>query len=64
MQAVSSQDQNNIDFTVIEFNLSLSFEERIENHEAARNLMLDLRDAGKRFYETQSEAPSRETPSV
>lgn len=46
------------DMSVIDYNLSLSIEARIENHEAARELMLDLREAGQKYYETKSQISS------
>ena len=54
----SEPTKPNFDISVIEYNLSLTPEERIENHEAARELMLDLREAGKKHYEAQSQSPT------
>lgn len=43
-----------IDISLIEHALSLSYEARVDAHESARNLMEDLRQAGREFYERRS----------
>lgn len=61
MEEEIPQKQDNLvlfDVSVIQYNLSLSIEDRIENHEAARELMHDLREAGQKYYEAQSQSPS------
>ncbi len=47
------------DVTLLEFNLALTPEQRIDAHEMARELMLDLRHAGQEFYKKQDEAQSQ-----
>jgi len=53
---ILKNDSDPFDISILEFNLSLTPEERIENHEAARELMQDLREAGQRHYEAQSQS--------
>lgn len=48
-----------LDLTLIEFNLALTPEQRIDAHEKARELMQDLRNAGQEFYKKQDEAQSQ-----
>lgn len=55
---VSSPESGLIDESLIEHTLSLSFEERIEAHEAARQLVKDLQKAGNEHYARQSKGPS------
>jgi hypothetical protein len=43
--------------SALESNLKLSVEERIEAHENARQLMIDLREAGREWY-GKSQIPS------
>ncbi len=47
MEHSKTGSQQDVDLSVIEFNLSLTLEQRLENHEAALALMLDLQDVGK-----------------
>ena len=43
-----------IDISLVEHCLSLSYEERLEAHEAARQLVKDLQKAGQDYYARQS----------
>ena len=47
-----------IDISLVEHCLNLSHEERIEAHEAARQLVKDLQKAGQDYYARQSETPA------
>jgi hypothetical protein len=40
-----------VDISLLLLNLSLSYEQRIERHEDARELLEELRTAGARLYE-------------
>jgi len=51
-----------IDTSLMEHMLSLSHEERIEAHEAARQLVNDLHQAGREYYARQSKNSSSKTP--
>ena len=44
---------SNIDVSLIEHALQLTYEERLEAHEAARQLVRDLQEAGQKYYERQ-----------
>lgn len=57
---MKKQDQNppNIDVSLVEHALKLTYEERLEAHEATRQLMKDLQEAGQEFYERQSQSAS------
>jgi hypothetical protein len=46
-----------LDSSILELNLQLSFEERIDAHENARQLMVDLSEAGRKWY-GKSQIPS------
>ena len=48
-------ENSQIDVSLIDASLSLSYEDRIDAHESARVLMEDLREAGKKLYATGSE---------
>lgn len=50
----SSDDAEKLLESAILSNLMLSYEKRVDAHENARQLMLDLIEAGKAFYATQS----------
>lgn len=43
-----------IDVSLVEHTLTMSPEERVDSHEAARQLVKDLQNAGKAHYEGQS----------
>jgi hypothetical protein len=47
------EPQSLIDVSLIEHMLSLSYEERIDAHEAARQLVNDLQQAGQDYYARQ-----------
>ena len=47
-----------IDISLIEHILKLSYEERIEGHESARQLVRDLQKAGQEYYARQSQSPT------
>ena len=47
-----SDDTEKLLESAILSNLMMPYENRIEAHENARQLMLDLMDAGKKFYAT------------
>ena len=47
-----------IDDSLVEHLLSLSYEERIDAHERARELARDLMQAGKEYYARQSQDPT------
>jgi RecJ-like exonuclease len=49
MQLESSQNSENsdVDVSLIEINLALTYEQRIQKHEEARQLMEDLLTAGR-----------------
>ena len=49
-------DLSSIDISLIEHNLTLSYEERIEAHEAALQLVSDLKKAGQQYYAQQSQS--------
>jgi hypothetical protein len=44
--------------SAIEQNLAMTYEQRIEAHENARQLMNDLRDAGKELHGAESQGPA------
>ena len=46
------------DISLVEHTLTLSYEERIEAHEAAHQLMRDLQKAGQDYYARQSQSPA------
>lgn len=50
-----------IDTSLIDHLLSLSYEERLDAHEAARQLVQDLLQAGQDFYARQSKRTTAET---
>ena len=43
------------DLSLIESSLRLTYEERIDQHQAALELMLECEEAGRRFYEQLKE---------
>jgi len=45
-----------IDLDLMDYILALSYEERIERHESARELVLALRAAGVAYYEARDAA--------
>jgi len=47
-----------IDVSLVERALSLSYEERIDAHESARQLMNDLKKAGEEYRARQSQSPA------
>ncbi|MCX6127323.1 MAG: hypothetical protein NTV34_21590 [Proteobacteria bacterium] len=51
-----------IDTSLIEHMLTLSYEERINAHEAARQLVNDLKQAGQDYYARQSNGFTSMTP--
>jgi hypothetical protein len=54
---VETQDQTSsghIDVSLVEHLLTLSFEERLDAHENARELVNDLMQAGQSYYARQS----------
>ena len=48
-----SDNQNAIDISLVDHMLTLSYEERVDAHEAARQLVEDLREAGQEYYARQ-----------
>lgn len=55
-------DPKPIDESLIEHMLTLSYEERIDAHEAARQLVQDLQQAGQEYYARQSQNSAAKTP--
>jgi hypothetical protein len=53
---VSPGNHSEIDLSLIEYNLSLSFERRLEEHQSALNLALELQRAGEELRSMQNEA--------
>jgi hypothetical protein len=47
-----------IDDSLVAHLLSLTYEQRIDAHELARELVQDLMHAGKEFYARQSQGPT------
>jgi len=47
-----------IDTTLTDHSLSLSYEQRIETHESALELVRDLKEAGKPLHGTQPKSPA------
>jgi hypothetical protein len=59
--ASETQDQamsQGIDVSLVEHLLTLSYEERLDAHESARQLVNDLMQAGRNYYARQSETSS------
>lgn len=48
-----------IDTALLEYNLSLSYEERLEQHQSALNLFIELQNAGERLRSAKNEARSQ-----
>jgi hypothetical protein len=46
------------DLSLIEHTLRLSYEERIQAHESTRELVKDLMEAGRAYYERQLKSPT------
>jgi hypothetical protein len=55
IEATHVADESAIDVTLIDHNLRLSHEERIEAHESARQLVEDLQEAGREYRAQQSQ---------
>ena len=49
-ESAASEANSEVDSSALEYNLSLSTEDRIRNHERARKLMLELKKAGEAVY--------------
>jgi hypothetical protein len=47
VNSVSSENLSEAELSLIDFNLSLNFEELLRNHERALQMMLELRRAGE-----------------
>lgn len=56
--AIAAAERAGFDLSLVDSNLRLTYEERVERHEAARLLMEDLRRAGRENART---APSAAT---
>lgn len=52
---------SSIDTSLIEHMLTLSYEERIDAHEEARQLVNDLQKAGQEYYARQSKDTTSKT---
>ena len=58
--AIAAAERAGFDLSLVDSNLRLTYEERVERHEAARLLMEDLRRAGRENARTASPAaPAR-----
>jgi hypothetical protein len=55
-RTVSPAADLEIDVSLIEHALGFSYEERLEAHESARQLMQDLKEAGRQYYARQSKS--------
>ncbi len=55
-----------VDIALLEYNLSLSYEERLAQHASALDLVIELQNAGRNLrlkeYENGSEQASTHTP--
>ena len=56
--AIPALDESNFDFSLLEQTSRMSYEERLEAHESARELVVDLQKAGRDFRAKQSETAS------
>lgn len=56
-QAEKKAKEYGIDPSLTEFNLSLSYEERLEQHQRALELALALRKAGRDLYGKPEQTP-------
>lgn len=56
---VSPIGSSEVDTSLIEYNLSLSFEERLAQHQSALNLLIELQIAGEHFRAREDEARSQ-----
>ena len=54
--AAAVEESDGVDLSLLLLNLSLSFEQRIEKHEDARELAEELRKAGTLAYEKSRQA--------
>jgi len=55
ISTVSLADDSEIDLSLLEHNLSLSYEQRLEEHQSALDLVLELQKAGEVLRSTQNE---------
>ena len=44
-----------VDVPLLEYNLSLTYEERLAQHDSALGLFIDLQNAGRAFRENQND---------
>jgi hypothetical protein len=59
-QALDDARRAGIDLDLLDSNLALTYEQRVQRHESALELMLALRDAGAAAHE-KSEPPAAKT---
>lgn len=52
-----------VDVPLLEYNLSLSHEERLAQHDGALGLFFELQNAGQTFREKEHEKRSQQAPS-
>jgi hypothetical protein len=52
-----------VDLSLLEFNLSLTPLERIDAHESARELVIELQNAGNNYYEARFKGSSQKAYS-
>ncbi len=52
---MATTETKGIDLSLVEHHLRLSYEERIEAHESARQLVDDLQEAGRQYRANQSQ---------
>lgn len=55
---IDKDPQGQIDRSLVEHSLTLSYEERIDAHESALQLVRELQKAGQEFYARQSKSPA------
>jgi archaellum component FlaD/FlaE len=58
MDSKETINPTSIDTSLIEHFLSLSYEERLNAHEIARQLVNDLQHAGQEYYARRSKSPT------
>jgi hypothetical protein len=56
-----NDNRHAIDTSLVEHMLTLSYEERVDAHEAARQLMEDLLEAGQEYYARQPKNTTSKT---
>lgn len=56
---VSPLEAPDVDLALLDYNLSLSFEERVAHHQSALDLLVELRQAGEMLRANENETRSR-----